>query len=113
MQMSLARRSRAADADQSAEVCRQALDKHLWSRAVCLCKRATSGADRKTRTLQARGRKHGTPTHSQYEWPVLSRLYRSLHAAPHKGWRRKFDDPIELPDGRKLGVAIVGGPIVA
>jgi hypothetical protein len=36
-----------------------------------------------------------------------------LHAAPHKGWRRKFDDPIELPDGRKLGVAIVGGPIVA
>ena len=21
---------------------------------------------------------------------------------PHKGWRRKFEDPIELPDGGKL-----------
>jgi hypothetical protein len=27
--------------------------------------------------------------------PVLLRL-------THNGWRRKFEDPIELPDGRKL-----------
>ena len=32
---------------------------------------------------------------------------------PNKGGRRKFDDPVELPDGPKLGVAIVGGLIVA
>ena len=32
---------------------------------------------------------------------------------PHKGWRRKFDDPIELPDGQPLGVAIVGDLVVA
>jgi hypothetical protein len=36
-----------------------------------------------------------------------------LACSAAQGLRRKFDDPIELPDGRKLGVAIVGGPIVA